>query len=314
MKTQRQRRLRRFAVIGFNLAQLFLFCAAWSMGLKPGAGDDAVFFSVTGGLLTWGTIWAVRGLFRRENEKALLRAMQGHLPEDGQWGAAAGQIVPSTQTELAAPFTGAAAAAYQYRITRFERAVAGPEDKRRSSRNRHLITAYAGSAIAPCEIRTSAGPVRIKGMPVLQVRTNTVSGIEAYARAEAFIANTVFTDAFLPRAGSAKEEIGRSASALTETVREDRRENPGPDLDGWTLDEAVVKPGEAVCVFGRYSTEQRCLSGPEEASPGRLFTLVPGGAEAAWKHLQAQRIFLYMVTGALAAAQLFIVWLAKKNG
>lgn len=95
-----------------------------------------------------------------------------------------------------------------------------------------------------------------------------------------------------------------------ETVREDKRENPGPDLIGWMLDEVVVRPGEKVCVHGLYSATDTSLSAPPWESGGRLFALLPGDAAAAHATLQAQRSFLKVVLVVLLGLQLLIVWRA----
>lgn len=134
--------------------------------------------------------------WRCENERALHRAVQKRDPEDGEWTAAVGAIQPlMPQGALTAPFSGETAVAYKYWITRFERRTAGPEPLRRYSRNRHLITAYTGCAMVPCEIRTPSGRMRLKGKPVLQAPRSTLSDDASRGRAQAYIERTVFEDA-----------------------------------------------------------------------------------------------------------------------
>ncbi len=292
------------------LAFWLVLCAGWYLFLTAHARQDAVFFSTLCGFLSLGTIWTIRGLFYSENEKALDRAVRQRDPMDGKWTAAVGDIQPlMPQGALTAPFSGEAAVAYKYWITRFERRTAGPESARRYSRNRHLITAYTGRAMLPCEIRTASGSVRIKGMPVLQAPRSTWSDDASRDRAQAYIKRTVFEDAFLkPKEDSMGD--GPKAGYDLETVREDRRENPGPNLEGWMLDEVVVRPGEKVCVYGLYSAADRSLCAPPCESGGRLFTLLPGDAAAAKAALQAQRTLLKIVLTVLVALQLLIVWRA----
>lgn len=292
------------------LALLLVLCAGWYLFFTARARQDALFFSLLCGFLSLGTIWAIRGLFYSENEKALDRAARKREPVDGKWTAAVGDIQPlMPQGALTAPFSGEATVAYKYWITRFERRTAGPESARRYSRNRHLITAYAGRAMVPCEIGTASGSVRIKGMPVLQATRRTLSDDASRDRAQAYINATVFEDVFLKQKADSTGD-GLKAGSDMETVREDQRENPGPSLDGWMLDEVVVRPGEKVCVYGLYSAADRSLCAPSCESAGRLFALLPGDAAAAKAALSAQRTFLRIVLAVLVGLELLIAWRA----
>jgi len=66
---------------------LVIFITVWYCYLEPRLKDDVLVFSILSGLFSLGTVWAVRGLFHKENEKALDRALQGRPLEDGQWAA-----------------------------------------------------------------------------------------------------------------------------------------------------------------------------------------------------------------------------------
>lgn len=292
------------------LALLLMLCAGWYLFFTARARQDAVFFSLLCGSLSLVTIWAIRGLFHSENEKALDRAVQKRDPVDGEWRAAVGTIHPlKPKGVLTAPFSGEAAVAYKYWVTRFERRTAGPEPSRRYSRNRHLITAYTGRAMVPCEIRTASGSMCIKGMPVLQAPKSTLSDDASRDRARAYIESTVFEDAFLKRKADSTGD-GQKGRSAPETVREDQRENPGQNLDGWMLDEVIVRPGEKVCVYGLYSAADRGLFAPPRESGERLFVLLPGDAAAAKAALQAQRSFLKIGVAVLLGLQLLIAWRA----
>ncbi|HPN36307.1 MAG TPA: hypothetical protein PK843_17510 [bacterium] len=310
MKNWKHERSRHSAGKWLWLALLLVFCVGWYVFFTSRARHEAVFFSLLCGSLSLATIWAIRGLFYSENEEALDHAVQKREPVDGKWTAAVGTIQPLTpQGALTAPFSGQAAVAYQYWITRFERRTAGPEPSRRYSRNRHLITAYTGRAMVPCEIRTASGGVRIQGMPVLQAPRSTLSDDASRDRAQAYINSTVFEDAFLRQKADSTAE-GRKGGSAPVTVREDKRENPGPNLDGWMLDEVVVRPGETVCAYGLYSAADRSLFAPPRETGGRLFALLPGDAAAAKAALRAQRTFLGIVLAVLVGFQLLIAWRA----
>lgn len=310
MKQETQDSFPRGARLALGLLLLFALGAAWHAFLGPRLADAGVFFSCVGGGLSWLSVWAFRALRHRENEPALEHARQGRNPRDGQWAAAAGTIHPLLPAALAAPFSGQPAVAYKYWITRFENRTAGPEPLRRHSRNRHLITAYAGFAMVPAEIRTPGGSVRIRGMPVLQGRAATLKDPEAYARARAYVARTEFREG-APRGEWNVPAAPPNRETVPPPVKEDWRENPGPDLEGWSLDETVVRTGDTVCVFGQYSAADKSLHAPARVSAGRLFVLMPGDAAAAQDTLRTQRAFLQIFLAVLLALQILLAWLAR---
>lgn len=104
------------------LALLLKLCAGWYLFFTARARQEAIFFSLLCGSLSLVTIWAIRGLFHSENEKAIDRAVQKRDHVDGDWRAAVGTIHPmKPKGMLTAPFSGEAAVAYKYWVTRFER-------------------------------------------------------------------------------------------------------------------------------------------------------------------------------------------------
>lgn len=295
--------------MGTELGIYLAAAAGWHFLFAARGANSGFFSSGFAALSSWGSVCAIRGLLCRENETALARATMGRPPRDGGWTAAIGTIHPLAPPALVAPFSGQEAVAYQYRITRFENRTAGPEAARRASRNRHLITAYAGWAMVPSEIRTAGGSIRIGEMPVLLAEGATLADPAAYARAESYLAHTEFADAFgrdRPVPPPGQPPPGTASAG----VKVDVRENPGSDLAGWALDETVVRPGETVCAYGLYSAAEKRLRAPAQATGGRLFSLVPGGAAAAKVRLQAQRAFLQIVLALLLAIQLVWAWLA----
>jgi hypothetical protein len=285
-----------------------ILIAGWYNYLGRNSQENIFTFSLIGGTLSLGTLWSIRALFYRHTEKALNRALQGLPMIDGQWSAAVGEIHPRAKQLLTAPFSGQAAIAYKYWVTRFDRIVPGTNP--RSSRNQHLITAYTGFAIAPCEIRTNRGPVSVQGMPTLNGKMKQISGDEAYERARAYVANTVFENAFSDQSTKAQglPDADNFSAAPSEILREDRRENPGPDLEGWMLDEIIVRPGENVCVYGVYSEAQKSLIAPPEGTSGRMFTLIPGDITKVQETARSQRMFLVILGFILLLIQAFVVW------
>ncbi len=288
-----------------TLGLWLILIAGWYIYFNPVKLENIFTFSLICGTLSLLTIWSIKALFSRYNEIALNRARQGLPLIDGQWSAAVGEIHPTTQQKLIAPFSGQEVVTYKYWVTRFDRIVPGANP--RHSKNRHLITAYTGFAIAPGEIRTSRGPIIIKEMPTINGEVKQISDDEAYNRARTYIANTKFEDAFSEQ--STKEpDLSHLSAASSEILKMDRRENPGPDLEGWTLDEIVVRPGEQVCVYGVYSAAQKCLVAPPEGTSGRMFTLIPGDIQKVQETARSQKLF-FVILGLISfLIQVFIFW------
>ena len=299
--------------VGFwiSIALLLVCIGAWYIFLEPRYQKDAGFFSCIYGLMSWVVIWAVRGVRCHVNEKALDRAILGHSPEDGEWRAVIGTIHPSTPTTLTAPFSGKTVLAYKYWVTYLGRRINRTGFLRGKSESTRL-TAYTGFAIAPCEIRTASGNVRIKGMPEINAKIETISGREAYESARSYFSNAVFKEV---TQGPKQNSDGTRAEPISsvvssEIIKEDKRYTPSPELNGCTLVEIVVLPGDQMCAYGLYAAEQNCLYAPAKISSGRLFTLVAGDAVAARKTLRAQRTFLYIVISAFLAILILIAWCA----
>ncbi len=282
--------------------------AGWFIFLDPRNNDNTIVLSLFCGLLSLGTLWAIRRLFDYENEQALNRALRGLPLKDGQWGAAVGEILPLNNETIIAPFSGQKVLAYKYWINRFEKLVSGKT--LRISKNHHLLTAYTGFAIVPCEVRAIGGDVRILGMPVLDGTMQSISGDDAYDRARSYIANTVFEDGFAGGKESIedspflKEPFGTTSPVL----KKDVRENPGPNLFGWSLNEIIVPAGERVCVYGTYSAALNALTAPDKVTGSRLFTLVIGDAQQVRTTLRTQRLALYFFLSLLLIIQGLITW------
>jgi len=153
--------------------------------------------------------------------------------------------------------------------------------------------------------------MRLKGIPTLQGAMKTITGDEAYTRARAYVASTNFIDAFKDGSGGLQEATAGADSSAEDSgiIREDRRENPEPDLHGWALDKVVVQPGENVCVFGVYRASDESLHSPARPTKARQYTLVIGDAEKVRKTLALQRTALFCLAVILVALQLIALWL-----
>jgi hypothetical protein len=298
--------------IWLTLGLWIILIAGWYIYFNQVKLESIFTFSLICGTLSLLTVWSFRALFSRYNEIALNRALQGLPMIDGQWSAAVGEIHPRTKQLLTAPFSGQAAIAYKYWVTCFDRIVPGTNP--RISKNQHLITAYTGFAIAPCEIRTNRGPVSVQGMPTINGESKQISDDEAYQRARTYVANTVFEDAFSNQSTKAQglPDAENFSATPPGILRVDRRENPGLDLEGWTLDETIVRPGEQVCVYGVYSEARKCLIAPPEGTSGRMFTLIPGDIQKIQETARSQRTFMIILGFILLLIQVFVTWMTWK--
>ena len=122
-------------------------------------------------LVTAFAVWASRDA--GGEKEAIDRARQGLLPRDGEKGVAIGTIHPLTDEVPEAPFSGRKAVAYIYRVYRRERT----SSTSKGGSIEYEVAAYVGRAAALSEVRTAAGPVRVLGMPLLEVEKEVLSGV-----------------------------------------------------------------------------------------------------------------------------------------
>ncbi len=237
-------------------------------------------------LVTAFAVWASRDA--GGEKEAIDRARQGLLPRDGEKGAAIGTIHPLTDDVPEAPFSGRKAVAYIYRVYRRERT----SSTSKGGSIEYDVAAYVGRAAALSEVRTAAGPVRVLGMPLLEVEKEVLSGWEALGRARDYLSRTPFQEKE-HGIGQGGTEVVLSTRAFdpgASGLREDFRYTEISDLTDWILEETVVPPGQEVSAFGWYSEKLGALTcspegSAESESTGDLL-LRPGGIEAA---SQAQR-------------------------
>jgi hypothetical protein len=232
---------------------------------------------------TLATAFAVWATVESESErKAVGRARQGLLPLDGEWGAAIGPIVPLSEEMPEAPFSGRKAVACTYRIYKKER--------RNMSRGSHIdyeVAACVGRVITPSEVRTAAGPVRVVGMPLLEVDKEILSGWESLGRAREYLSRTTFQDRehVVGQGGTDVVLSSKELDPEAPGLREDFRYSQVTDLRDWLLEETIVPPGLEVSVFGWYSASLGALVCPPEGSAKaagvKMLLLRPGGVEAA---------------------------------
>ena len=172
------------------------------------------------------------------------RMRSGAAPRDGKRVAVIGPIYSSGQT-LHAPFSKLPCVAYTYKVTSFK----GQQPK----------TDFDGFAMVPSYIGTETGQVKILAYPDLEMPEEQVRGAEAKANAKEFIESTAFLSVRQESLKTVTEELKALVADDDGSMRYDHRMDPVSELDECRLAEKLVRPGETVCVLGRYSQERGAI-------------------------------------------------------
>lgn len=283
--------------------------AAWALALNPPDGELPLEKAAVLGLLGLGTVLASKSLLAQRAQIRLLEeAGSGIPPADGKRGAAVGELHPATDTVLTAPFSGKPALLYSYTVSRM--AEVSP---RHGKRRRTTVKAFEGDAMAPCEVRTAFGAVRILEPPILAAVPKAHGGPEAVARAAAYLDAASFVEVVSPgTVGEVRRKVEaeeRESLAATGGYRYDGRiSNPEAhletpiDLHRWELSEIRFAPGETVTLLGRYDASRGGFTAvPTDVLAG--VTLYEGSVAG---HVRRKRMgirFLAALALALLAAQ-----------
>ncbi|MBK9087668.1 MAG: hypothetical protein IPL90_00915 [Holophagales bacterium] len=295
--------------------------AAWGAFLRPAHGEAPWPKAAFLGLLGTGTVlsfWSVRKI--RSDARLIAEAARGIPPSDGERGAAVGELVPTTDERLTAPFSGEPALLYSYRVERYARvptsssASKGPSPASGPSR----LVLHEGDAMVPCEIRTRIGPVKMLKPPTYGPSWNFMKGPEAAARAEAFLASTPFAEAVYPDTFYAVRETAeagkRESLAATGTYRCDSRTTYGGvtfesplDLGQCDLSEARFGPGDAVTLLGLYDAERGGFTSmPDDPLDG--VTLLAGGVSESIQQTESIGCVLIGLGLVLVVIQVIVAW------
>ena len=200
----------------------------------------------------------VIAVFEVVRERALLAgAASGAPPADGKWAAVHGPI--RSGQLLRAPISGFECVAYEYRISREERAPRGGTRE---------VTCFEGNALAASSITTPHGTIRLLAVPRLDLPMTRIHVDDALENAIAFIQATSFETAATP-----KEERTTAEQESTDddgVFRKDKSHGV-IDLHKCLFDERFIQQGEPVCAFGRYSQARRAIvPHPNYAERARL--------------------------------------------
>lgn len=301
--------------VRFVLLSATVFAAlamGWAFALRPAGSEAPLEKAAILALLGAGTVLSVKSLLKQRSEIRLLEdAARGIPPEHGKRGAAVGVLQPTTGAVLTAPFSGEPALLYAYAVSRMADFRTGSGKVRKTS-----VKAYEGEAMAPCEVKTAWGGVRILEPPVLAAARKTWKGPEAVARAEAWFASAAFHEVVSPgTVGAVRRKVEaeeRESLASTGGFRYDGRiSNPAAilespvDLREWELDEARFAPGETVTVLGRYDESRGGFTAvPTDVLAG--VALYAGGVAETVGRKRTGIRFLGGLAVALLVAQAFV--------
>lgn len=218
-------------VIALGLLYRFDLPLAATSGVAVGAG-----------LLGWIAAALVFSAVVTLRERFAVRAaLDGEPPRDGPRAVAIG-TVQSQGDPLRAPLSGEECVAYAYKVIHTDG---------RPGRQRRIINAYEGRALAPCTIASGAGYFRLFTVPELDPDTASSTGLTKDVAKRYVDATT-----FVPADRGPVQELHARWDDDDGRYRCDVARMPPEDFH-WaraTLQQQVLHPGAQVCVIGYFSS------------------------------------------------------------
>ena len=272
-------RVLRNCLIWLALYAILAIAITWAVERRIGVREPAIAAGVIGGFFAWLSLGYLAKVGSKFAELWLVwRGMNGAEPTDGARYAAIGPITP-LGSALTSPITRTPAVAYSYTI------LSGTHEK------------WEGLALVPSAIRTGAQSIKLLALPELDFKKERVSGEAALRNAADYIRTTKFK---VPDAANVRTAFQNFREVYADddgAVRQDiGRRVDVPALQGVFMIEQVLKPGEEVCAFGRYSAQRSALV-VDPAAPLHSVRIVKSAPSA----LIAGRAWS-MVTNLIAAA------------
>jgi hypothetical protein len=210
-----------------------------------GVSEPALYLaSVGAGLCVAIAASYVLGVIRAARERAaLLAAMTGDAPRDGEWAAVAGHIRASSP--LRAPLSGESVVAYEYKISKMMG----------SGKSRSERIFYHGKALTPSTISSRQGTIRLLAVPMMDLRRTEIDAAVAVANAARYIDATTFETTLTPK--EEKTTLDHEWTDDDGSFRVDKQPNDlEVDLASCDMEEKSVRQGEMVCAFGLYSQQR----------------------------------------------------------
>ena len=212
----------------------------------PGAAAGAAFI---GGGVAWMGVAYFAGIGKKfANARMIKRGLSGDAPRDGAKIAAVGRISPNGGA-LTSPLSKSSCVAYKFEI--------------RSGLSDDDITYYEGFALTPGMVQGRQRSVRLLAWGDLKVPWRTIPASVAQPNAEEYIRETEFRE---PTLLNFRRSIADMAAIYKDddgSIRWDQRGLRPPfdvgkpiDLQSATYREMLLKPGDSVCVIGRYSAQR----------------------------------------------------------
>ncbi len=295
--------------------------AGWGAFLRPDHGEAPWPKAAFLGLLGTGTVLSFWSVLRFRSEARLIAdAARGIPPSDGERGAAIGELHPTTDERLTAPFSGEPALICSYKVERYARVPTSSSASRGASpaSGASRLVLHEGDAMVPCEIRTPSGPVKLLEPPTYVPSWRFLKSPEVAARAEAFLASTPFTEAVYPDTFHSVRETAeagkRESLAATGAYRCDSRttyrgvtfESP-LDLGECDLSEARFGEGDTVTLLGRYDAQREGFTSiPDDPLDG--VTLLAGGVSESIRSTESFGCVLVGLGLVLVAVQVIVAW------
>jgi hypothetical protein len=210
------------------------------------------------------------------DERAVNRAREGVLPEEGARVAVTGELVPIEST-LSSPLGQVPCIAYSYWVGETSSGEHGPTTTRY----------FRGFANAPCAVRSAIGDVKLRGLGPThteEFEERSLRGQEARPRLQQYLAE----NRFAPDPGHDFKlmvgEVKRVFSELAEPPLATRHDYGDPEFEvepDFLFSETVIRAGDRVTAIGQFSPY-----GPELRPRGvHLLTLMHGGLERVHEEL-----------------------------
>ncbi len=234
-------------------------------------------------LMLYLALGAIKTLFQtRTIAAALRRARQMRWPDDGKLALIKGEVT-AVNKPLLTPFSNTPCVAYEYHMYRVVRTNSRKETGYRTGKD---VFAF-GLGKTAYLIRTPEGDVRPLGYHTLDHLSKAywlftkTEDPQIRQRTEDFLQNENFQKAGVLGMASAFSQLIEAVEEDTDFLRKDWKVRDPDNLDGVTLDETCLQPGQQVCALGKWDAERRALHPPIE--------LIAGGYENAQKTLIANK-------------------------
>lgn len=211
----------------------------------------------------------------QSRQAILSRAATGEPPADGGPMVVTGVARPEQGTPLAAPLTGTACVAYEYRIFKRERIAAG--------RQRRMTVIWMGVAMQPFLVDTGGRSIRVLGCPdVADARRDLSKQSDAVTRAR----DLVRLHPFEEFSGTGIAAVFAALTALRTTAQPQGCRHDW-HREGWTrdpgelhMDETVVPVGTTISVAGHWSPQHQAIVPEPGGLAGTPVTAAIGDAAA----------------------------------